>query len=403
MKLIKYILIALFVTTSLQAQNVKITDFDIPVSSARKFLINGFYNWAQTDPNDTILNLTSSWQLDGAYTQFYTSPSYAWHLNLVGSLNQLTREDTTRYNYNIATDLSKYFSDSKGWFGNSEVSSNFARKREFGTDNRPTIDIFAGLGYGRQVNATSLAKAVRIDEDLRKGGITNKYMPRATVLAIAQIVDRESEYRDKYKSLYESKIIEDISTEVMNSGVTNSTNMSALGFMRIRNVLYGLNQFINDRTYGGDIRLGVSYQVLTRNKELTGAPAFLSMRGRYGYPIGLNHQLSAFFTAGTALDSAFGSLFTGNAGFGYSYNMTNRISFNAGYVVTFNQIFDQNNISLVGVPFGTDKSGGDNTATAGFTFYIENYITLNLTGGYSTIYGTEQRWFSNASMGLIVF
>jgi len=216
MKLIKYFLIALFVTTSVQAQNVKITDFDIPVSSARKFLINGFYNWAQTDPNDSALNLSSSWQLDGAYTQFYTSPSYAWHLNLTGSLNQLTREDTTRYNYNLATDLSKYFSDSHGWFGNAEVSSNYARKREFGTDNRPTIEIFGGLGYGRQVNATSLAKAVRIDEDLRKGGITNKYMPESTVLAIAQIVDRESEYRDKYKALYESKIIEDISTEVMN-------------------------------------------------------------------------------------------------------------------------------------------------------------------------------------------
>ena len=403
MKLIKYFLIALFVTTSVQAQNVKITDFDIPVSSARKFLINGFYNWAQTDPNDSALNLSSSWQLDGAYTQFYTSPSYAWHLNLTGSLNQLTREDTTRYNYNLATDLSKYFSDSHGWFGNAEVSSNYARKREFGTDNRPTIEIFGGLGYGRQVNATSLAKAVRIDEDLRKGGITNKYMPKSTVLAIAQIVDRESEYRDKYKALYESKIIEDISTEVMNSGVTNNTSMSALGFMRIRDVLYGLNQFINDRTYGGDIRLGVSYQVLTRNKELTGAPAFLSLRGRYGYPIGLSHQISAFANAGTALDSAFGKLFTGNAGFAYSYNMTNRVSFNAGYTVTFNQLFDQTNINNVGVPFGTDKSGGDNTATAGFTFYIENYITLNLTGGYSTIYGTEQRWFSNASLGLIVF
>jgi len=403
MKLIKYFLMALFLTSAVQAQNVKITDFDLPVSSARKFLIDGFYNWAQTTPEDTGQNkiLSSSWRLNGLYTQFYSSPSYAWNLNLNGALSQASRGDTTRYEYDLATDLSKYFSDSHGFFGNAELRSNYLRKREFGQDNRPTIEIFGGLGYGRQVNATSLAKAIRIDEDLRKGGITNKYMPKSTMLAIAQIVDREAEYRDKYKAIYESKIIEDITQEVLNSGVSNFNNMSALGFMRIRDVLYGNNQFINDRAWGGDVRLGVAYELLTRNELIKSPSPTLDLRGRYAYPIGINHQIRTFLNVRSPLDSNFAKLFTGNLGIFYSYNFTNRISFNAGYTASLNQIFSGQD--SLGIPIGTDKSGADHTVSAGFNFYIENYITLNLTGGYSRIYRTEDRFFTNASVGFIIF
>ncbi|MBS1517176.1 MAG: hypothetical protein JSS91_03735 [Bacteroidetes bacterium] len=401
MKLIKYFLIALLMTSSAFAQNVKITDFDLPVSTAKTFVLNGFYNWAQTTPDDTATakSLSSSWSLNGKYTQFYSSPSYAWNLSLNGALSQSSRGDTTRYEYDLASDVSKYFSDSHGFFGNAELRSNFLRKREFGKDNRPTIEIFGGVGYGRQVNATALAKAIRIDEDLKKGGITSKFMPKSTMLAIAQIIDREAEYKDKYKALYESKIIEDISAEVLNSGVSKYNSMTSLGFMRIRDVLYGVNQFINPRAYGGDVRLGVAYQLLTRNEAIKSPSPTLDIRGRYAYPIGIQHQISAFLNARTPIDSNFVKLFTGNAGINYSYNLTNRISFNAGYTATINQIFR----NVGGVAVGSDKSSVDHSLTAGFNFYIENYITFNLTGGYSKIFQTEDRFFTNASVGFIIF
>jgi len=404
MKLIKYILLFLLITSAAYSQNVKITDFDIPVSSARKFLINGFYNWAQTTPDDDSLpkNLSSSWRLDAAYTQFYSSPSYAWNLGLTGSLSEAARGDTTRYQYNLSADISKYFSKSKGFFGNAELRSSFLRKREFGKDNRPTIEIFGGLGYGRQVNATSLAKAIRIDEDLKKGGITSKFMPKSTMLEIAQIIDREDEYRDKYKALYEARIIEDISAAVLNSGVANFSSMSALGFMRIRDVLYGTNQFLNERSYGGDIRIGVAYELLTRNELIESPSPTLDIRGRYAYPVGINHQFSAFINARSPIDSNFFKLFTGNAGILYTYNLTNRISFNAGYGVTFNQLFSGRTDSL-GIPIGTDKSAADHNFSTGFNFYIENYITFNVNAGWTKIWSTEARYFTNASVGFIVF
>lgn len=404
MKLTKYILLFLLITSAAYSQNVKITDFDIPVSSARKFLLNGFYNWAQTTPeNDSLAdNVSSSWRLDATYSQFYSSPSYAWNVGLTGSLSEAARGDTTRYQYNFNSDISKYFSDSKGFFGNAALTSTYLRKREFGVDNRPTIEIFGGLGYGRRVNATSLAKAIRIDEDLKKGGITSKFMPKSTMIAIAQIIDREDEYRDKYKALYEAKIIEDITNEVLNSGVSNFNNMSALGFMRIRDVLYGTNQFLNERAYGGDIRLGISYELLTRNEKIESPSPKLDIRGRYAYPVGINHQFSAFLNAQTPLDSNFFSLFTGNGGILYTYNLTNRISFNAGYTVTFNQILSGSSDSL-GIPIGLDKSAADHNFSTGFNFYIENYITFNINAGWTKLWRSDTQYFTNASVGFIVF
>ncbi|MBK7252780.1 MAG: hypothetical protein IPI04_02390 [Ignavibacteria bacterium] len=398
MKILKYIFLFLIISSVGYSQNVKITDFDIPVSSARKFLINGFYSWAETDPDDTTSakTVTSNGRLEAIYSQFYSSPGMKWNLDFTGGLNTL-RGDTTRYNYILATDYSKYFSNTKGFFANGELQSNYTRKREFGKDNRPEINLFAGVGYGRQVEATSLAKAIRIDQDLKKGGITSSYMPKSTMLKIAQIIDRESEYRDKYKALYESKIIEDIQKEIENSGVSKTQTLSALGFMRVRDVLYGTNQFIQPRLYGGDIRLGVGYTVLTRNEEIKSPSPTADLRARYAYPIGIEHQITTFANLSSPMDSNFAKLVTGNAGLNYYYNLTNRITFNAGYRAQLNQLY------AGGGTTGLDKSAVDHFFSTGFTFYIENYISFNINGGIEKRHALDTRYFTNASVGFIIF
>jgi|GEM_PF-1840123 len=414
MNKLKYAILMLLISTSVYSQNVKITDFDLPVSSARKFTLNGFYNWGQTDPYDSTaaLSNSSSWNLGGQFTTFYSSPAYAWNVAVDGSLFQLNRGDTTRYRYNLAADMSKYFNNTHGFFANGEVNSSFYRQSEFGTSNadtvipgtpnRPTIEVFGGLGYGRRVNATSIAKAIRIDEDLKKAGINKKFMPKSTMLAIAKIIDRESEYRDKYKALYESKIIEDINKEIIASGVSNYTSMSALGFMRIRDVLYGTNQFLNERAWGGDIRVGVAYQLLTRNKLIDSPSPTMDIRGRYAYPIGLRHQILSFATIQTPMDSNYFKLFLGKAGVSYSFNLTNRISFIAAYTMTLNQIFNRTTTTASGIT-GTDKSAGNNSVLAGLNFYIENYVTLNISAGYNNLWRNEESFFTNASLGFIIF
>ncbi len=410
MKLFKYLFLSLIISSSVFAQNVKITDFDIPVSTAKQAFLNGFYNWSETDPLDTLTpkNVTSDFRIDALYSQFYSSPAWAWNLSLTGAIFG-KRDDTTRYSYTFNTDASKYFSDSKGFFANGALTSSYTRQKEFGVENRPVINLFAGLGYGRQVNATPLSKAIRIDDELRKSRVTSKYLPKSTMLNISRIIDREDEYRAKYKQIYEAKIIEDIQKEIAASGVADPTLMNSLGYYRISSVLFDRYQgsvnynFTNPRYYGGDVRLGVSYQVLTRNEKIGSPNPALEVRGRYGYPIGLNHQLLFTLNGRTFFDSTFGKVWEAEGTANYWYNMSNRIQFNAGYVLTLQRSFQQVFVNNVLETVSNDYSTANHRLFAAFVFYLENYITLSIQGAYDYLHGTEERFSTNVIGSFIIF
>lgn len=411
MKALKYIFLILLFASVARSQNVKITDFDIPVSSARQLFFNGFYNWSQSTPlGDTLTpkNVQSDFRIDANFNRFYSSPAFAWNTAITGSIFG-RRDDTTRYSYNLDADVSKYFSTSKGFFGNGAISSAYIRQKEFGVEDRPTINIFGGVGYGRQVNATALAKAIRIDEELKKSGVNTKFMPKSTMLAIAAIIDKEDEYRDTYKQIYEAKIIEDISKEVQKSGVMRGDQISSLAYFRIRSVLFAgffgsVNyNLTNPRFYGGDIRLGVSYQALTRNEKIKTPNPSLEIRGRYGYPIGLNSQLYFTLNARTSFDSTFGKVYEAEGGADYWYNITNRVVFNLGYRLNLVRAFSTQFINNQLVTVSDDFSTANHNVFAAFTFYLENYISLQLKGGYNRIHANTETWTTNAIVSFIVF
>lgn len=432
MKLFKYIFLSLIISSSVYSQNVKITDFDIPVSSARQALLNGFYNWSQinafqrdTTFGDTTYtvpdrkSINSNWQVDGLYSQFYSSPALAWQISLNGALfGQRDDPDDldVRARYNLDADFSKYFSNDKGFFGNVALNSRYTRVKnefiEFGdsSENRPELNLFAGVGYGRQVNATPLAKAIIIDEELRRSRVTSKYLPKSTMLAIARIIDRESEYKSKYKQIYKPKLIEDIQKEIAASGLGDPALMNSIGYYRIESVLFenfegSINySFTNPRYYGGDIRLGAEFQLLTRNEIIETPNPFLALRARYGYPIGLNHQLFASLGIRTPFDSTFGKAWEGDGRVDYWYNMTNRVRFFANYTLSLvrdvTSFYDQNEQKLRLV--GSDKSYTNHRVGAGFLFYLENYVTFQIQGAYDYLHNVSEGFSTNATVSFII-
>ncbi len=371
------------------SQNVKITDFDVPVSRAQQLILNGFYNWSQTGDSVT----TNEFNVAGNYNRFYTSLPFAWSVGITASTSRKFN-DTTRIGYALSSDIRKYFARTTGFFGFAGVTSNYLFQRENDKPNRPEVDLNAGLGYGRFINATSLAKAIRIDQDLRSAGITTKYMPKTTMIEIAKIIDRESEYRTKYKAIYEAKIIEDIAAKVAGSGVSKETALSSLSFFRIRQVLFGINQFINPRYYGGDIRVGVDYTVLTRNASIVRPAAGLIVLGRYSYPIDIKQQVNLNALARTPMDSLFFKQITGQGGVDYSYNLTNKISFVAAYQVTFVQTADISRPKI---------SVANHLVTAGLNFYLENYISLNMRATYEKPYNQLRRMATNIGLTYTFF
>jgi hypothetical protein len=427
MKRMKYLLLLLLlITSSVYSQNVKITDFDIPVSSARQFFLNGNYVWNQTDySNSNVVDsngnkapkaISSSYLVSGVYNQFYSSPSYAWNLGLTGQIYG-DRSDTIlspNYQYIFNADISKYFRKDKGFFVNGAVSSTFQKKQEFipldSSYNRPQIDLFAGLGYGRMVNASALSVAINIDQELRRSRVTSSYLPKQTMLNISHIIDQESEYKTKYKQLYKAKMVEAIQNEIDATGL-NDKQLKSIEYFRIQSILFetyegNINYNQNyPRYYGGDIRLGIGYQPLTRNEVIEIPTASLEARGRYGYPIGLYHQLYGTFALGTSMDSTFGKVWSGTGAVTYWYNMTNRIRFNAGYTLNlvrdFTQSFDTTTSKIV--TNSSDFSYTNHVVNAGFLFYLENYVSLLWNVTYNFDHNISNRLGTTATASFIIF
>jgi len=401
MKILKYFLVMLFISSVAYSQNVKITDFNIPVSKAKQLLVGGSWNWAQTGDSVT----TNQFNANATFNQFYTSLPFSWDLGITGNLQQ-KYADSLDARYSFVANINKYFSNRSAAFFYVGATSSYLRQIEFGIENRPEIAVNTGIGYGRLVNATAMAKAIRIDEDLRKYGVTTAYMSRTTMQTIANIIDRESEYKNTYKSIYEYKIIGDILKEIQASGVAGEFVNSSLSYFRIREVLFGINQFINPRYYGGDIRLGVGYTLLTRNDSLANN-GFMNVQGRYSMPLDLHQQLNLLVGARSPFDSLFGTLYEGTANVNYSYNLTNRISFVAGYTLNLIQQVDDQQLDTNGAILTRgilrDFSTGNHTFNAGFNFYLENYITLNINAGINKLHSRKEDLFTNVGAVFTVF
>jgi hypothetical protein len=348
------IFITLFcLTTYIHSQNVKVTDYDVPISFASNFRLNGFWNWAQV--GDSVTGNTLNGNL--IYKRFYSSLPFAWFLNV----DAIGGKDAGKGSYDFKVDASvrKYIWNNRNWFLFSRTTAE--RTNDF---NQVASDLTIGGGFGRYIDATALAKAVRIEEHLLKENIITDHLPKETMINIAKIIEREDEYKNLYGETYETQWLEDIENEIRLSGMLIGYNIGAIGTLRIRQVLFGIYEKVNQRFYGWDISLGTLFTVTTRDKSKAGAPNF-SISGRYSFPLSWRTQIDFTAEAFTPVDSSFFGRLTGNANIDFIYELSNRINLVTNYKL---QIFR---------PY-REKLKLDNILSLSFLYYIENNIYLGI-------------------------
>jgi hypothetical protein len=354
----KLLVLALLIFTSASyAQNVKITDYKVAVSSAKFLRLNGTYNWSQVGDSVTSNEFTAS----GLFNNFYSSLPFSYNIDVTGGMSS-SYGDTVRYTSSLAGNINKYFSNKQDFFGFAGTRVTF--EDDF---DRPKVDVNGGVGYGRFINATPLAKALRIEDELKKNGIITSYLPKSTLLKMGQIIEREGEYEDKYKDIYEAKLIEDLQNEIEATGLTKKASMDALGLFRIRQVLFGINQIISPRFYGYDVRAGISYTLLTQGTAFQSPAPDMLFGGRFSYPIDLRQQINARASVLSPLDSSAFKLVTGNFAMDYSYDLSNRINFTLTYLMNVNQVDPSRSVSAA-----------NHILNAAFLFYLESKIGLTL-------------------------
>jgi len=337
------------------SQQVKVTDYQVPVSRATIFRFDGNWNWSQNGSNVTANDARGHLM----YNTFYSSLPLAWFLNF----DATGGKNLSSYNHNLKADASfqKYFLESEDFFGSAQLVIQHEN-----TYRQIASDITVGFGYGRYINATALAKAVRIEGHLLHDNVIKGNLPKETMIAIANIIDRQNEYEEVYQATYETFWFDDIEKEIQKSGMIDEFGgVGSIGFQRIRQVLFNINEKVNDRYYGWVTSAGILIPTSTKDRSPVGSPN-ANLSGRYSFPISWDTQINFKIDVFSPLDSLYLKKYTVRANLDFIYELSNRINFVSSYKFDFVK-----QPGLIAEPV--------HIIDTAFWYYIENniYLTIN--------------------------
>ncbi len=350
------------VTSNVSAQEVSVTDYQVPVSAADRLLIDFSMNHATTGADAT----TSKGNIGGIYKRFYDSLPFGYSIDLIGSglLDRNIETDAYDTNYQINGDVGvkKYLMESNPFlrdsFGSVRATSDMSKAYD-----RPTSALTVGMGYGRFIDATALAKAVRIEAFLMKEEELSDHLPKDIILALSQIIQREDEYKDKFGEIYKKEWYKDMEAVMTESGLLQADGLSAIGVLRIEEILE--REEIADRFYGWDVALGSKFDITTPYTDQDRSIAHLDVTASYARPIAWRWQISERLSINTPFDS-IGQAFSLSLSSDISYELSNRIDLRLRHL------------------FRLDKPEVGNTENshslgAAFIYYIENSVNLVAT------------------------
>lgn len=344
------------------AQNVDVTDYNPPVSSAEILRINGKYNWGQIKNNDDISVTANAADADLAFNYFYSSLPMAWFIDIyaAGAKNF----GTYSHNIRVAPSYRKYIWDTDNWFLSGSLEA-IHRVDHQQIESYTSVT----LGYGRYIDATALAKAVRIEEHLMRENVITAYLPKQTMIEIANIIERENEYRSRLGVTYETMWYSDIESEIAKTGLLRTGTLGSIGLLRMQQVLKRINEVVNNRSYGWDMQAGIDFNLSTKDKSPTKAPA-LTVIGRYSIPMTWRTQINSSAKASTPVDSLFLKDIKLQVRGDYIFELSNRINFVTGVVLDYLKPSNSVDYSVQNL-------------NSAFVFYLENQIYLGLNLTYS--------------------
>ena len=309
---------------------------------------------------------TSKGNIGGIYKRFYDSLPFGYSIDVIGSglvdKNIETDEYESNYQLNGDAGVKKYLLESnpllRDSFGSIRASSDMQKAYD-----RPASAVTVGLGYGRFIEATALAKAVRIEEFLIKEGELNSHLPKDAILELSKIINRENEYKDRYGEIYEKEWYRDMEAVMRESGLLKEGSLGTMGILRIEEVLE--REDIADRFYGWDLALGTKFDITTPYENQDRPIANLDVTASYARPIAWQWQISERISMNTPFDS-LGSAYSLSLSSDISYELSNRIDLRLRHLFRLSK------------PEGGDTENSQALGIS-FIYYIENNLNLVAT------------------------
>ena len=255
------------------------------------------------------------------------------------------------YSAGVSGQVNNYFRpNSKGafWFAGGNID---------GTKGAEDLqsDISLGLGYGRVVNATPMAKTLRLVEALRTQGSLKAVPSKAAHQQVANIINREDEYTSKYGFAdYEQYWFADIE-KALGQGT-----LGAGAIIKAYDVL--TNENINTRKIGWKVQAGAAVSLSTFDGEDAGDPG-LSFGAEYHRPLNTKTQFSTEADLLTTYGDEDKYTFSNTASL--TYELTDLIDCNNYWTLTY-------------VDSG-DSSVTDNYLSSAFVYELDNQLDVSAT------------------------
>lgn len=280
---------------------ISLTDYKFPKSATQEAYLNGAFNMLgnSVDSTEVGYNFGGS----ASYRLALRSLPFSYDLSILGDFavakgTEKDSESEDAYHLNATTNADKYLRDDSNLFGFAGAMLDYRKLAGMDKADDPRVDLEAGVGYGRTINATVLKQAIRINEDFRKYGVVTRDIPDAVLLELAAIIDRRSEFRSEYGPVefqkYWFEAMEELLTE---AGVLADDNLGAIGVLRIQEVLA---EPTAQRWHGWSVRAGIGARVSDYDGE-SGDPR-LSARFHYTRPVGIDLQFSNLASFATVFE-----------------------------------------------------------------------------------------------------
>ena len=344
------------------AQKVSIADYQVPVSTADRLFVDFSMNHAATGSAIT----TSTGSIGSVYNRFYDSLPFGYSVDIIGSglVDRNIEKQAYKTDYHADGDarVKKYLMQNreslKDLFGSVRVNSNVRREYD-----QPASAVTVGVGYGRFIEATALAKAVRIETFLIREGELRDHLPKAAILEISKIINREREYEDRYGETYEKEWYDDMEAIMRASGLLKEDALGAFGILRIEEVLE--REHVADRFYGWDVTLGSKFDISRPFTAENRPPVNLDVSASYARPITWRWQVSERISINTPFDG-LGKAFSSSLSSDISYELSNRVDLRLRHLIRLEK------------PEAADTVASHSFGLS-FLYYIENHVNLVAT------------------------
>ncbi|MEZ5652158.1 MAG: DUF481 domain-containing protein [Burkholderiaceae bacterium] len=359
--------------TQVQAQQttVSVTDYREATSAYDELYLRGSLNAGESRTDDQTaydLNLGIN------YDQVFASPDRDFRLRADGDTS-VSRGGTagderdSRYDYSASATVDNYFnrgSSNAFWYGSLGIQGTDA------FDSRQISGIL-GLGYGRVVNVTPMAKAIRVVEELRMRGQLTSEPSLDVYQRVANIIDRESEYRSRHGAAdYQEIWISDIAKELQTAGGAAQT-LDAAEIIRIDDIL--TRERISTRRVGWKVRAGLGYVFRSFSGDSNSDPA-LELGAEYHYPLSNRTQFSDEAVLTTIVNDNDDSYTLRNV-MSLTHEIADRVDWENAWTLTY----DKNG------PTGTATTV--NTVSTALFYELRNQLDLTTTLALSNYSGDE--------------